>query len=71
MSLSVAVQRAVFRGLALCIPELSEGGGRLGRPLSEEPEYWRSTPDVACVDWVADELGLPPHSWDEGPPAPR
>ena len=65
-TLSVALQRAVFRGLAIGMPEIAEGAGRLGNPLSEEPEYWRAAPDFACVDWVAEELGLQPGSWDIG-----
>ena len=67
-SLSVAVQRArqraVFQGIARCVPELWTGAGRLGNPLSEPPELWRATPDVECVDWVAQELGLSPGRWD-------
>ena len=71
-SLSVAAARAVFAGLAQCVPALRTGEGRLGRPLSEEPEYWRASPDAECVDWVAEELGLEPGGWDNGtrlPPA--
>ena len=63
-SLSVAAQRAVFGGLAACMPELRAGGGQLGRPLSEEPEFWRAAPDAECIDWVAEELGLEPGRWD-------
>ena len=48
--LSVGVQRAVFRGLAHCLPELRAGGGQLGRELSEEPEFWHAVPDAECVD---------------------
>ena len=62
--LSVGVQRAVFQGIAHCLPELRAGSGRLGRPLSEEPEFWRAIPDAECVDWVAEELGLEPGRWD-------
>ena len=40
------------------------GGGQLGRPLSEEPEFWRAAPDAECIDWVAEELGLEPGRWD-------
>ena len=69
-SLSVAAARAVFAGLALCVPALRTGEGRLGRPLSEEPEYWRASPDAECVDWVAEELGLEPGAWDSGPRLP-
>ena len=67
------MQRAVFDGLAACLPELRAGGAQLGRPLSEDPEFWRAAPDAECVDWVAEELGLPPGRWDrssasQGPP---
>ena len=63
-SLSVGAQRVIFWGMARCLPALQEGGGQLGRPLSEEPEFWRAVPDAECVDWVADELGLPTGEWD-------
>ncbi len=63
-SLSVAAQRAVFAGLAACMLELRAEGGQLGRPLSEEPEFWRAAPDAECIDWVAEELGLEPGRWD-------
>ena len=62
--LSVGAQRAIFHGLSRCIPALQEGAGQLGRALSEEPEFWRAVPDADCVDWVANELGLLPGSWD-------
>ena len=32
--------------------------GRLGRPLSETPEYWRAAPEVA-LHWSAEEFGFP------------
>ena len=71
-SLSVAVQRVVFAGIARCIPALVLPG-RLGRPLSEEPEFFRAAPGADCVDWVAAELGLaagawklPARGWDQG-----
>ena len=72
-SLSVGAQRAIFRGIARCLPALQAGAGQLGRPLSEEPEFWRATPDFECVDWVAEELELSAGSWDRsaaslGPP---
>ena len=63
-TLSVGVQRAIFRGIARCLPELQQGAGQLGRPLSEEPEFWRAVPDAECVDWVAEELGLQAGAWD-------
>ena len=37
--------------------------GRLGRPLSEAPEFWRAAPQSA-VDWGVEEFDLPP---PEGP----
>ena len=61
---SVGVQRAIFRGIARCLPVLREGAGQLGRALSEEPEFWRAAPDGSCVDWVAEELGLQAGAWD-------
>ena len=33
--------------------------GRLGSPLSEEPEFWRAAPESA-LEWGADEFDLPP-----------
>ena len=68
--LSLGAQRAIFHGLARCIPALQVGDGQLGRALSEEPEFWRAAPDADCVDWVASELGLLPESWDLAGPAP-
>ena len=43
-----------------CIPNsaaLCEG--RLGSPLSEDPEFWRAAPESA-LDWGVDEFDLPP-----------
>ena len=62
--LSVGAQRAIFLGISRCLPELRLGAGRLGRELSEEPEFWRACPAGECVDWVADELGLAAGRWD-------
>ena len=53
----MAVQRAVFRGIARSEPKLLTGAGRLGNPLSETPEFWRATAEAECVDRVAQELG--------------
>ena len=63
--LSVTLQRNNFLVLAGCAPGLAEQvEGRLGRPLSEAPEYWRAAPPAA-VDWGVHELDLPPPSWEE------
>ena len=44
--LSVTLQRQNFQVLAGCAPSLAEQvDGRLGRPLSEEPEFWRAAPE--------------------------
>ena len=32
--------------------------GRLGRPLSEDPEFWRAAPEAA-LQWSAEEFGFP------------
>jgi len=69
-TVSVGAQRAIFQGIARCLPALLAGAGQLGRPLSEEPEFWRAAPDAECVDWVADELGLPAGEWDRPPRDP-
>merc|ERR1711969_520499 len=52
------------------MPDLLAGGGQLGQPLSEEPDFWRAAPDATCIDWVAEELGLEPGRWDR-PAAPQ
>ena len=58
--LSVALQRQNFLSLAACAPALTHAvEGRLGRPLSEDPEFWRAAPDAALA-WGADEFDLPP-----------
>ena len=62
--LSVGAQWAIFLGISRCLPELRLGAGRLGRELSEEPEFGRAFPAGECVDWVADELGLVAGRWD-------
>ena len=58
--LSVSLQRSNFQVLAGCAPSLTaQAEGRLGRPLSEVPEFWRAAP-VEAVEWCAEDLDLPP-----------
>ena len=58
--LSVTLQRQNFQVLAACAPALPDQvEGRLGRPLSEDPEFWRVAPKAA-VEWGAEEFGFPP-----------
>ena len=58
--LSVTLQRQNFQVLAGCAPALDhEVQGRLGRPLSEVPEFWRAAPEAAVL-WGGDEFGYPP-----------
>ena len=53
------LQREKFRVLVGCAPGLAEQvEGRLGLPLSEEPEFWRAAPDAA-IDWGSEEFDLP------------
>ena len=50
---------AEFLTLAACAPALTHAlEGRLGRPLSEDPEFWRAASDVA-LQWSAEEFGFP------------
>ena len=64
--LAVTLQRQNFQVLAGCAPALMEQvEGRLGRPLSEEPEFWRAAPEAALL-WGVDEFGFPPPRWDGG-----
>ena len=57
--LSVTLQRQNFQVLAACAPGLThEVEGRLGRPLSEDPEFWRAAPEVA-LQWSAEEFDFP------------
>ena len=66
--LSVTLQRQNFQVLAGCAPSLAEQvDGRLGRPLSEDPEFWRAAPEEAIL-WGSNEFGFPP-SPRGGPPA--
>ena len=64
--LSVTLQRQNFQVLAGCAPSLEvEVQGRLGRPLSEVPEFWRAAPEAAVL-WGGEEFEYPP-SPREGP----
>ncbi len=64
--LSITLQRQNFRVLEGCAPGLEEQvHGRLGRPLSEEPEFWRAAPEDA-LDWGEEEFG-----YQRGQGAPR
>ena len=65
--LSVVLQRRNFQVLAACAPALThEVEGRLGRPLSEDPEFWRAAPEDA-LDWGEDEFG---YQRSQGAPGP-
>ena len=58
--LSVTLQRQNFHVLAGCAPTLvEEVEGRLGRPLSEVPEFWRAAPEAAVL-WGGEEFEYPP-----------
>ena len=58
--LAVALQRHTLGVLAGWAPDLAgQVVGRLGRPLSEAPEFWRAAPQSA-IDWGAEEFDLPP-----------
>lgn len=57
--LSVTLQRQNFQVLAGCAPSLGDQvQGRLGRPLSEVPEFWRAAPEAAVL-WGGDEFDYP------------
>ena len=57
--LSVRLQRQNFQTLTACAPALRHAvEGRLGRPLSEDPEFWRAAPEAA-LQWSAEEFGFP------------
>ena len=52
--------QAFTQVLAGCAPTLvEEVEGRLGRPLSEAPEFWRAAPEAAVL-WGEDEFEFPP-----------
>ena len=58
--LSVTLQRQNFQVLAGCAPSLEhQVQGRLGRPLSEVPEFWRAAPEAAVL-WGEEEFEYPP-----------
>ena len=57
-SVSVALQRGNFAMLAPTFasgPDSLAESGRLGNPLSEEPELWRCAPSTA-LSWASDAL---------------
>ena len=57
--LSVRLQQQKFLILAACAPALTHAlDGHLGRPLSEDPEFWRAAPEAA-LQWSAEEFGFP------------
>ena len=57
---SATLQRQNFQVLAGCAPSLGDQvQGRLGRPLSEAPEFWRAAPEAAVL-WGGEEFGYPP-----------
>ena len=61
--LSVVVQRQNFQVPAACAAVLTqEVEGRSGRPLSEDPEFWRAAPEAA-LQWSAEEFGFPDERW--------
>ena len=54
--LSIPLQRQNFQVLLACAPGLEEQvQGRLGRLLSEIPEFWRAAPDDALL-WGDEEF---------------
>ena len=68
--LAVTLHRQTYQVLVGCAPALgAQEAGRLGRPLSEDPEYWRAAPEAALA-WGAEEFDLPPprsvHAEGEG-----
>ena len=57
--LSVTLKRQNFQVLAVCYADLPDDVQcRLGRPLSEEPEFWRAAPEEP-LQWGAEEFGFP------------
>ena len=64
--LSVTLQRQTFQVLAACVPAMMhEVEGRLGRPLSEDPEFWRAAPEAA-LHWSVEEFGFPDQRREDG-----
>ena len=62
--LAVTLQRQHFQVLQGCAPTLgAQVAGRLGRPLSKVPEFWRAAPEVA-QHWAAEEFDFPPDRLD-------
>ncbi len=65
--LAVTLQRQTFQVLAACAPALQHAvEGRLGRPLSEAPEFWRAAPEAA-LQWSAEDFGFPDPLWSDAP----
>ena len=65
--LAVTLQRQTFQVLAACAPALQHAiEGRLGRPLSEAPEFWRAAPEAA-LQWSAEDFGFPAQPWQDDP----
>ena len=65
--LSVRLQRQNFQTLAVCAPALRHAvEGRLGRPLLEDPEFWRAAPEAA-LQWSAEEFGFPDQRRGDNP----
>ena len=57
--LLVTLQRQNSQVLAARAPSLSaDVEGILGRPLSEDPEFWRAAPEAALL-WSAEEFSFP------------
>ena len=68
--LAVTLQRQTFQVLAACAPALQHAvEGRLGRPLSEAPEFWRAAPEAA-LQWSAVDFGFPDPLWCDAPSGP-
>lgn len=69
--LSVILQRQNFHVLIGCAPTLEAlVVGRLGRPLSEDPEFWRAAPEAA-LSWGEEEFDFPPQRRGGEEPRPE
>ena len=65
--LAVRLQRQNFLTLAPCAPALIHAfERRLGRPLSEDPGFWRAVPKAA-MQWSAEEFGFPDQRHGDDP----
>ena len=66
-SFQFACRDRISRPLAACAPALRDAvEGRLGRPLSEDPEFWRAALKAA-LQWSAEEFGFPDHRRGDDP----